>query len=423
MEIYNKIPHSEYYMEMFSKDIVLKDRVIYPGDLKGEVTIDIANKKVTNTLDWFLLLSIFKPELPSEFIDRYDNIDFVKCRQVMRKSMEIPYTVIFKEPLSIEFKGEEFRLIPRFPLWAIDKHGNLLNMTTKKIQVCVLGGNRDYIYYYLRDPMLTNHRIVVSMHRLLAMAWIPNDDWENKIVVDHIDGDKFNNSINNLQWVTPSENVRRAAILRGEEKYFCRKVNDDVIHIFPSIEKCSEFIGRSKIILSLTPIRPGRIWEGKNGSFYLATSPEDLNRRFQEDCSKNLTEVRRSPIEAYNIYSKDYLRFEDVSSLCRDLSLGRVKVMNRLYNKELRKCPIDGWLIRPESKEEWNVDDVKDKPCSPKTCFVKDMSSGIEREFSSIKGAGRFLRTTNHVINKHMKTGKPFERNGIKYKITGPVDL
>lgn len=44
-----------------------------------------------------------------------------------------------------------------------------------------------------------------SVHRLVAQAFIPNS--ENKSDVNHIDENKSNNNVNNLQWSTRTENI------------------------------------------------------------------------------------------------------------------------------------------------------------------------------------------------------------------------
>lgn len=47
-----------------------------------------------------------------------------------------------------------------------------------------------------------------SIHRLMALAYIPNPD--NKPEVNHKDGDKRNNYLYNLEWATTSENAKHA---------------------------------------------------------------------------------------------------------------------------------------------------------------------------------------------------------------------
>lgn len=61
-------------------------------------------------------------------------------------------------------------------------------------------------YGYNIITLWKNHiGITYQIHRLVADAFIPNP--ENKPQVNHIDGNKLNNNINNLQWCTCQENV------------------------------------------------------------------------------------------------------------------------------------------------------------------------------------------------------------------------
>lgn len=64
----------------------------------------------------------------------------------------------------------------------------------------------------------------VRVHRIVAMAFIPNTD--NKPYVNHKDGNKSNNCLDNLEWVTESENTQHALdndlIAKGEKSYLSK---------------------------------------------------------------------------------------------------------------------------------------------------------------------------------------------------------
>ena len=122
-------------------------------------------------------------------------------------------------------------------LYQVSNLGRVKRATTGKVlKACKITGGYLGVTLY-KNSIVSSTKI----HRLVAQAFIPNN--ENKPQVNHIDEDKTNNVVSNLEWVTAKENSNHGTRNERIGKVISKSKSIPIIAINIKTGEFQEFYG------------------------------------------------------------------------------------------------------------------------------------------------------------------------------------
>jgi hypothetical protein len=311
----------------------------------------------------------------------------------------------FPENLTYVFNGEPieshvrgFYLIPGFKDYALSLSGDLINTVTGKnkkwsVQHGASLGSRKPGYNYSILYTGSGRSTTVYLHRLLGIVFLKFSGIFDKLTINHKDGDKCNNKLDNLEWVTYSENNKHAwssgLMYQKHDLFLMRNLLNEEILSFRSIRECAKYLGEDNGFYISQRLND------KTGTIY----PDYLLFKFDDgtdwpviDSSKiPYTEIGfRNDFVARNVFTGEVFIFRDIYQSKELFNVSPSIVLDHCRNNKL--FPYNGFNFRfLLNSNRWpkhtkrHLEIYRDHPICPRDGIVMtDKNTGVETFFTSI---------------------------------------
>lgn len=257
-------------------------------------------------LEWLYLVSKTKTSLPEKDALNYR---FVKMKE--NKIFADKWFMYFIKPIVYK---KIYRVIPGHDFLAVSRDGVFIDTTTGKEKTPCKTGSTLYptISFGVDGETL-------SPHRLIALAWVHNDNPVEKTYINHKDGDRSNYAVSNLEWSTPSYNLEHAY------QTGLRTDIDKMLVTYPD-GKTETIIGLYNTCRKLDGLITPDLLSLKIKAFGEAVMSDGTKVSFADKEFKTRTPTQ--DILVKNIKTGEIKRYKGVRPAARDLKMSRSTVNN-----------------------------------------------------------------------------------------------
>lgn len=313
---------------------------------------------------------------------------------------------------SIEFPG--FYHVPTIEDVLVSREGKVIELTTMFCPLIKYNPNSSSSYPHVNLPGSNTRHI----HRLLALTFLdcPGDPADYH--VNHIDGVKSNNDLNNLEWVNASENCIHAysSGLRSDNRPVLMKdLRTDRVKRFNSLQETARWFGCNASIiyryLNTDEIVPFQecftlIYEGES---WKPLSIADVGRKRKGSSKPVLVEYDDGALAIYSSLGHAASEFGMSWNLVAYYATGKHRVEGRNFSLYYAQDYIDS------IEDAVVVADTRHRPVSrhlpkrkPIPVNVTDLSSGIKEWWESVEAFARSVGMSKNTVQKSMN-----KKNGV----------
>lgn len=161
------------------------------------------------------------------------NLEWVSQSKNMEKYFANKFIITRPTNLISNDTLEKYQPLHGIQNYGISRQGKIINLST--LSIIRSYDKNGYLCIQLNGKTF-------AIHRLVALTYIPNPN--NCDFVNHIDGNKTNNIVENLEWVTRQSNQNHAyetGLVIPYTKKIIQKKDGIILHKFDSIKQAAQY--------------------------------------------------------------------------------------------------------------------------------------------------------------------------------------
>lgn len=396
--MFKKLFQNKDYEISLQGDVLFKGLLINSVD--SFIELMISGEKVFFSRTWLGLIAHYEVKVDLKHLSK---IKFVKSTSKVIR-LKCGNLMQISPPIEV---GDGFRLIPGFTNYSIDKNGIVKSVrynTPLKSRI----GPYGYPYVDIYDPDKGDWRSV-NVHILLARAFVVNDDPEVKEYVNHKDGIKTNNSLENLEWVSSKQNNAHAVnkgLRKDNKPVFVRDILTGTVKYFNSKTQANKHLGVSSC-----------------GELFMVRNGEIIPRLFSKRYEVKLVSDKRdwyhnlSTIDSFE--GKDQRQFQ-----CKNIETGIVLEARsfvelsaitgvsiscvKLAVRTPRCLVYNNFIFRKKIEKPWPVIFASTTINKKRAMKVTDLETGDVKIFDSLSETLKSCGLDKRTLKKRLLTGKPY---------------
>jgi len=467
-----KIPGTKKYMDIDTMKIYLDSKKQKELKTKnGYISLELNGYPVSKSLEWFKHLTMLGLEMPEGYEEAINNIIFKDYKPfgISTDYYKIP---IFKTPVEFKIDGINMRIISRFPNYAISDDGKqLYSFIRKKMIMLYCYKQYSYISTSLKDTVYFRTHTHTGVHRLVAIAWVPNDDYVKNNIIDHKDNNKANNHKDNLVWTSNRSNQAKRKHDSTDYVVIVRNIETGKVDKYHSLNEASKAIGRTNIDNNFTPLEYGKVWKTKLGQYEIYFTKDFKGWKYnnindiptytistvtpdgEEYFFKNLKELKthhglpqrldsvreiaerfkklgikdtiniyknkriNRVVEAKNIKTGEIIKGSSAYDIHKKTG-ATLSTVNKYVKNNIDNRLIGDWLVRYESNKPW-ADELNniEEPINKGVKVKITSEDGQEEIFDSVAKAGKYFNIDRKTLMLRIEKNEPYIHNNKIYHI------